>query len=444
MYVTENVTYLGYNITETETPDHGLLIAMETLIVITMAVGIPGNLVVIMVILMHTKLQNAGGVLILSLSTSDIMYFSIILPIRFITFHSKRWLWGDIMCQFVGGFAHCCLGASISLMSAIAFSRYLHVLHPTLYKKLFGKKGLAIQLSFLWTAILLFTTILPMFGVLGHYAFLETILSCTYDPEGDLIYKYVSLSCSLAVPIGFTTICYGLIYCKVKTTHKNMQKWTTSTPRIQPGNEPSVSITMNETTNDLSQASSPRTNNGSSVYTLDKVNEESFTTAAMSRIITMEPEVSVQPPATYSTKPQNLQPILKPPNLKRLPKRLKNVSISLDKNVITNYRQRSFFNSDKKTKPSRWRRDSFKMTFMMATAFGVFITTLAPYAVLSLVDSKQENASGYLLTLALSWFNGCINPIIYVAMNTQYRRAVLHVFRCRCRSNRVSDDSQLG
>jgi hypothetical protein len=283
----------------------------------------------------------------------------------------------------------------------------------------------------------LFTTILPMAGVLGHYAFLETVLSCTYDPEND-VFKYVTLSCSLAVPIGFTTICYSLIYCKVKNTHKNLAKWTLNSRKIHPEIERSVSITMDEVTEDFSHPPVPEHRHEPSISVLERVVEESFAAVAITHMTSnVEPEPPTQSPKTIAKQPQ---PILKLPHLKR-PKVLKNVSISLERNILTRYRQNSF--SQNRNKTSRWRRDSFKMTLMMATAFGVFITTLAPYAVLSLVDEQQENASGYLLTLALSWLNGCVNPIIYVAMNTQYRRAVMHMCRC-CAPGFGSEESQAG
>ena len=89
------------NPVDPDVPDRTLLIVMECLIVLIMLVGIPGNLLVIVVILLHRRLRTSAGLLIIALNSSDVIYYSVVLPLRMASFHNATWLWGDTLCRFV-------------------------------------------------------------------------------------------------------------------------------------------------------------------------------------------------------------------------------------------------------------------------------------------------------------------------------------------------------
>ena len=453
-YSLDNVTISTTS--ESHLPSQDLLIAVQVLIALVMVVGIPGNVLVITVVLTHSRFHTAGGFLVLCLSVSDTLYYTVVLTLRFVTFHKAAWIWNDTMCQFLGGAAYWFFGVSIASMSNIALSRYLHVLHPVKYRCYFSKKGLAIQISMMWIVIGVATTIIPVSGVAGKvYVFQEHILSCAFNPDNNPTFKYLVLSSGIFVPVLFTTICYSLIYYKVKTTQQRLHKWQPGSSKVRPSSINDSSTTMNYPSG--YEYTMDSVHPGMKNNPLEKIIEESYTTGAGPVIPPSAGRERISPePKTVK---RNLQPILKLPNLKRSSSNavMKSVSISLENNSVTQYKPNSATTDLVIPKPvkkrsnesSRWRRDSIKMTFMMACAFGVFLICIAPYAIAGIVDSKQENSSAYLLTLSLTWFYGCINPIIYVAMNTQYRTAALGMFpdcprnTCVC-NNRVGVDDSMG
>ena len=231
--------YYTMNVSSTEDVDvikyasDSFLILLQTVCMLVMLVGIPGNVMVIFIILWNKHMRKSSTILIVLLSLADVLYFTTVLPIRFATFLYADWIFSDTLCCFVGGMAHFTFGVSMCSMSAIALSRYLHVFHHNMYRKLFGKLGLALQITFMVGFLALWIIILPMAGVWGDYIYQEEILSCTFNPDGNLSFKYVMLCVSIMTPLLFTILCYGLIYYKVRRIKQRVQRWNPN--RVQPG-----------------------------------------------------------------------------------------------------------------------------------------------------------------------------------------------------------------
>ena len=78
------------------------------------------------------------------------------------------------------------------------------------------------------------------------------------------------------------------------------------------------------------------------------------------------------------------------------------------------------------------QREDLRYTKMMVAIFIVFLMAYAPYMINSLIDPHHENmARGFFMSSCV-WFSSCLNPVIYVLLNRQFRRAVLTVLPCNC------------
>ena len=121
--------------------------------------GILGNTFTIVAVITMPQLRTTQNMFIVSLSVSDLLYDMVAIPIFLSAYTANRWMHEA---QFCIGFALLILvpiGASLSTISCMAFSRYFKILHPPVYDKIFGKRGrVAFSVISCWLApiILLF------------------------------------------------------------------------------------------------------------------------------------------------------------------------------------------------------------------------------------------------------------------------------------------------
>ena len=103
----------------------------------------------------------------------------------------------------------------------------------------------------------------------------------------------------------------------------------------------------------------------------------------------------------------------------------------------------------------RQQREAIVLTAMMVCIFVLFSVSILPYFVVIFIYPDFENPEAYLMALMCTWFNGCINPVIYALMNIQYRNAFRSLLKppcqysdgycryhccCYCECQRVSPD----
>lgn len=65
-----------------------------------------------------------------------------------------------------------------------------------------------------------------------------------------------------------------------------------------------------------------------------------------------------------------------------------------------------------------------KVTRMCFAVFLCFTLSYIPFLLLNILDAKvQAPRVVHMLAANLTWLNGCINPVLYAAMNRQFRQA---------------------
>jgi hypothetical protein len=401
-----------------------VIITLEVVSVLVMVVGIPGNLLTLITVAHCKRLHTSGTVLIALLSLADALYYITVLPFRLALFAGAwpdgpgRWL-----CAVSAGAAHWIFGVSMSCMSCIAFNRYTHVLHPRLYKILFSSKGLVLQFGTMWVLLGVLTLLFPLAGIWGDFVYHHDVLSCTFNSETrkDRFYKYLVVGIGLTVPCVFIITCYSLIYYNVRTSQKRLQSWTKVKPNskvapktVQPSpidetadQKPRKSITSYPSKTQNSRDSDVEMTNVTST-SIEIANDDSGEAIVEPTLDTVNPPTSRN--SGTGTKKQ--------PNLLPLPVPL--------------------------SQQEKQRRASLRMTAMMVLTFGVFLVFMAPYLILGVIDPDHKNQIAYMIGLSLTWWNGCLNPVIYVAMNGQFRRATKEILRCRRQQQGVGQEFTIG
>merc|ERR550534_1962194 len=74
------------------------------------------------------------------------------------------------------------------------------------------------------------------------------------------------------------------------------------------------------------------------------------------------------------------------------------------------------------------RGSDWRLTKMILAVFLSFIICYLPATVIKVIDRRANYPDAHLISYILIYLSACINPIIYVTMNRQYRRAYNNLF----------------
>ncbi|XP_072527825.1 leukotriene B4 receptor 1-like [Salminus brasiliensis] len=111
------------------------------------AVGVPGNIAVIVIILLWFKKDNFTVHLMLNLAASDILCL-MTLPVWMFN-QLFNWTIGRSLCKFFASFAYCSVYSSLLTVTMMSVHRCLQICYPEIWAKL-GKKGERFLLFLIW------------------------------------------------------------------------------------------------------------------------------------------------------------------------------------------------------------------------------------------------------------------------------------------------------
>ena len=116
-------------------------VTAETVLLILMnLLSLFGNCLVIAAIYSSPTLRTETNLLLVTLAISDILMASIAMPLTETAIVSGAWQSGKIACQ-IQGYCICMLAFfSLQLMTLTAFNRYVKVVRPEKYKRIFSKR----------------------------------------------------------------------------------------------------------------------------------------------------------------------------------------------------------------------------------------------------------------------------------------------------------------
>lgn len=84
------------------------------------------------------------------------------------------------------------------------------------------------------------------------------------------------------------------------------------------------------------------------------------------------------------------------------------------------------------------QREDLKFTRMMLCVFVVFLICYFPYAIYALLDSKYNTIEAYTAIVICAWLSACLNPLVYVLLNSNYRNAIINMLACKTKDHVVN------
>ena len=197
----------------------GVEVTLAVLICLTSTLG---NLLVVYVIHKDSRLKSITNIFIHNLALTDISMATLHMPFWVVSVYTGTWNFDEKWCE-VSASIQITLGTSSILnMGLIALNRYIKVVKPALYSKIFASKRTArFYCVLVWLVAILLATP-PLYGW-GKMAYHEKFFVCTFTWEIKRI-SYAILSAGGVFNATTTAIFYFYykIYKTVKVSTQNM------------------------------------------------------------------------------------------------------------------------------------------------------------------------------------------------------------------------------
>ena len=200
-----------------------LEVALAILICVT---SILDNLLVVYVVNNDSRLKNVTNMFIHNLALTDISMATLQMPFWIISLHKGAWIFSGKWCELSAAIVSTFGLASFLNMGLIAFNRYIRVVKPALYNKLFpGKRMARLYCVIVWIASTLLAT--PLLYGWSKMAYHPSFAFCTVTFN----IQYISYAIAVTGLFMVTTIamfyfCYK-IYKTLRESTQNLHAHST-------------------------------------------------------------------------------------------------------------------------------------------------------------------------------------------------------------------------
>ncbi|OWR53911.1 G-protein coupled receptor moody isoform 2 [Danaus plexippus plexippus] len=344
-----------------------------------MLVGIPGNIITIVALARYEKIRNATAIFIMNLSCSDLLFCCFNLPLAASTFHRRAWVHGHLLCKMFPLTRYALVANSLFTVLSITINRYVMIAHPKLYTKLYKKRNIIIMIVFTW--MFSFGIMIPiLLEKYGRFGLDLNIGSCSIlnDYKNRSPKKFLFLT-AFILPCIAIILCYTRIFFIVrKATKKSL-----NTHKQVPNQEESSSA-------DLSTSISVRVTGETSCNYSD-------------RSTTFNMEMS-----------DNI--IRHPEDIGKEPSRLRRTALRKSMALL------------KMSLPSRKDR---RLGTMIIAIMITFCLCHLPITIIKMLREINPYPVPNIIAYILLYLSSSINPVIYVVMSNEYRKAYKNLFKRR-------------
>lgn len=452
--------------------------------IVFIIVGVPGNLLTIIALSRGKQTRNSTAIFIINLSCSDLLFGCFNLPLATSTFKERAWTHSDLLCRLFPLLRYGLMAVSLLSVSLITINRYIIIAHPRQYPRIYQRRYLALMVASIW--LITFSIMIPTWrGIWGRFGLDTSIGSCSIlHDKNDRSPKEFLFMTAFMLPCICIVICYARIFFLVRQAAiragANAAKSSeiATTPPIQ--NQTQLQALAKKVSDkDKSKAKGRDKDKDKDK---DKDNSKDIESASQEAIrpfvvnetfAFIDDNVSSDSfPISYSIKkesPIDANVVLQDKSLGNNNKdtrqgstaatvtgsSLNDTNISRSqtlveqgrssKNPITTSLRTSFtrFNPRKShyvsmgntsnassIYPGRMSVKDRRLLKMILVIFVWFVICYLPITVAKIWKSANNvhvfNIMGYLLI----YLTTCINPLIYVLMSSEYRRAYWNLLRC--------------
>lgn len=392
------------------------------LILITLAAFLENSLVLVSVAMCKSLRRLPGNIFIVNLAITDVVGSSLCMPFGVVTFiRNGHYMFGDALCQFQA-FLIVAM-SNVTFLTLLGYSIFRYVM-ITSRKQLSVStlwRGVEIYIVSIWLVGVTFSS-LPLLGW-GKYLYFPSFYSCTLDWTADKSFSVTVFVVVFFIPQTMLLFSYYKISTFVRHHKRQLSKnrKMNSSPQSNTNFEGS-SIAYDASS---SQSSPPHASTSPSRQNVRKV------------FVMSIPE---EHPSTVTEETQSKVSVVKTSNdTKGRP----SLGLCLSAQI---HPQRKLSKTDKKVKfenagESQFHKPSVSrlrvvqqerlVKILLFTVLAFYICWM-PFAVASFqqVIGHTNPRPEYfdLISMWLAFSNALCNPVIYVLLNGQFRKAFRHTF----------------
>ncbi|EDX01432.1 G-protein coupled receptor moody isoform X1 [Drosophila yakuba] len=335
-----------------------------------MIVGICGNLLTVVALLKCPKVRNVAAAFIISLCIADLLFCALVLPFQGLRFVQGTWNHGQVLCRLIPFIQYGNIGVSLLCIAMITINRYVMITHHGLYARIYKRHWIAVMIAACWLFSygMQLPTLLGEWGRFGYDSRLQTCSIMT-DDHGHSS-KTTLFITAFVIPCLVIIACYAKIFWVVHKSEQRLKRHATKQNSIPNNLRP------------LATTGSGALPSSAECQPSNRVSSDSSSS------------FSVDVPETA-------------PSGKQQPTRVKD--------------QREV----------RAKRNEWRITKMVLAIFLSFVVCYLPITIVKVADKNVEHPSLHICSYILLYLSACINPIIYVIMNKQYRKAYKTVVFCQ-------------
>ena len=241
-------------------------IILGVLTLIIAAVGIFGNSITIIAVVLSRKLRTITNVFVVNLAVADLLT-CLALPwnaVGVLAPYSETYPLPEYICKAASLVLYTCTGCSLFTLAAISLNRYFLITRQSkVYRAFYSSSKMAAMVTFMWVVPLLVALVPPLCG-LGELGYTAKYSSCTHDTSHPLsdYYSMLQSAIYIPVPLGIIVVCYVRVFQHLKSHHKTMKNQikegeTGTIGREAPSEDISVSQASMSVRNNVSTVTSP-------------------------------------------------------------------------------------------------------------------------------------------------------------------------------------------
>lgn len=354
--------------------------------------GTFGNLLTIIALPMTKNLRTTATAFVVNLAVVELMFCVFILPMSgaqylYLQRHLEGSLLTDRHCIFFTTLRYSITQVELQTILAIALTRAIAVSQPRLYQNINQPTVIGVYIAIIWLYSIAMR-IPPAIGVFGQYEYNPNTMECDLDNKNRLA-RLVYLVMDAFIPVLLIFILYFFVFIMVvRRAVVRQRKFSTNFP--PPQAQVKLSSARVARSSQKNKKVVPPTSSASTSSTTGTGTQRKGSTSSFKSLKKMVSETSLR------------RRFLRAARL--LTGKCSRQSSTMSQRLNTN------------------RRDMR----VARTIFIIFLLVLVcsvPVAMIHAVDPLVKRPVRFLLVHILYWLQYCLNVVVYVLMNRQYRDA---------------------
>lgn len=353
--------------------------------VVVAVTGTVGNVLTLLALAIRPKLRTRFNLLIANLTLADLLYCTLLQPFSVDTYLHLHWRTGAIFCRIFGLLLFTSNSVSILTLCLIALGRYLLIAHPKLFPQVFSAKGIVLALVGSW--IVGTASFAPLWHV---FVLVPVVCTCSFDRVRGRPYTTILMGIFFVLGLSSVGVFYCLIHRQVKRAARALDQYRLPRASIR---SHQVAGTDEAMPGHFQELDSGLASKGPS---------EGISSESVSASTTQTLEGDPSEAGDQGTR---------------------KVTQHIVERGLPEAHHRVRETAGERRAPDA-PSEFGKVTRMCFAVFLCFVLSYIPFLLLNILDARgRAPRLVHMVAANLTWLNSCINPILYAAMNRQFRHA---------------------